>query len=52
MVGASQSIGLANAVTNAIVADVLHDFADKLEGCLLYTSLAAQDKQTENEKTS
>ncbi|MFR1785533.1 MAG: hypothetical protein ACLSWY_05805 [Ruthenibacterium lactatiformans] len=32
MVGASQSIGLANAVTNAIVADVLHDFADKLEG--------------------
>ena len=32
MVGSSQSIGLANAVTNAIVADVLHDFADKLEG--------------------
>lgn len=32
MVGASQSIGLANAVTNAIVADVFHDFADKLEG--------------------
>ncbi len=31
MVGSSQSIGLANAVTNAIVADVLHDFADKLE---------------------
>jgi glutamine synthetase len=32
MVGSSQSIGLANAVTNAIVADVLHDFADKLDG--------------------
>ena len=32
MVGASQSIGLANAVTNAIVADAMHDFADKLEG--------------------
>lgn len=32
MVGSSQSIGLANAVTNAIVADVFHDFADKLEG--------------------
>ncbi len=31
MVGSSQSIGLANAVTNAIVADVMHDFADKLE---------------------
>ncbi len=31
MVGASQSIGLANAVTNAIVADALHDFADRLE---------------------
>ena len=34
MVGSSQSIGLANAVTNAIVADVFHDFADKLEGAL------------------
>ncbi len=32
MVGSSQSIGLANAVTNGIVADVMHDFADKLEG--------------------
>ncbi|MEG2698772.1 MAG: glutamine synthetase III, partial [Ruthenibacterium sp.] len=32
MVGSSQSIGLANAVTNAIVADAMHDFADKLEG--------------------
>lgn len=32
MVGSSQSVGLANAVTNAIVADVMHDFADKLEG--------------------
>ena len=32
MVGSSQSIGFANAVTNAIVADVFHDFADKLEG--------------------
>ena len=32
MVGASQSIGLANTVTNAIVADVLRDFADRLEG--------------------
>ncbi|NCC08377.1 MAG: glutamine synthetase type III [Clostridia bacterium] len=31
MVGSSQSVGLANAVTNAIVADVMHDFADKLE---------------------
>ena len=31
MVGASQSIGLANTVTNAIVADVLRDFADRLE---------------------
>ena len=26
MVGSSQSVGLANAVTNAIVADVMHDF--------------------------
>ena len=31
MVGASQSIGLANAVTNAIVADALRDFAGRLE---------------------
>ena len=31
MVGASQSLGLANAVTNAIVADVLREFADYLE---------------------
>ena len=31
MVGASQSIGLANAVTNAIVADVMREFADQLE---------------------
>ena len=31
MVGASQSIGLANAVTNAIVADALRGFADRLE---------------------
>ena len=36
MVGASQSIGLANAVTNAIVADVLREFAEYLE--------AAEDK--------
>ena len=34
MVGSSQSIGLANAVTNAIVAYVFHDFADKMEGAL------------------
>lgn len=32
MVGSSQSIGLANTVLNATVADVMHDFADKLEG--------------------
>lgn len=32
MVGSSQSIGFANAVINAAVADVLHDFADKLQG--------------------
>lgn len=32
MVGSSQSIGLSNAVLNAAVADVLHDFADKLQG--------------------
>lgn len=32
MVGSSQSIGLANAVITAAVADTLHDFADKLEG--------------------
>ena len=38
MVGASQSIGLANAVTNAIVADVLREFAEYLE--------AAEDKHT------
>lgn len=31
MVGSSQSIGLANAVTNAIVADALRSFADRLE---------------------
>ncbi len=31
MVGSSQSIGLANAVLGAAVADKLHDFADKLE---------------------
>ncbi len=31
MVGSSQSIGLANTVTNAIVADVLREFADRLE---------------------
>ncbi|MFV0414263.1 MAG: glutamine synthetase III [Oscillospiraceae bacterium] len=31
MVGSSQSIGLANAVIGAAVADKLHDFADKLE---------------------
>lgn len=32
MVGSSQSIGFANAVINAAVADILHDFADKLQG--------------------
>lgn len=32
MVGSSQSIGFANAALNAAVADVLHDFADKLQG--------------------
>ena len=31
MVGSSQSIGLANTITNAIVADVLREFADRLE---------------------
>lgn len=31
MVGSSQSIGLANTVLCATVADKLHDFADKLE---------------------
>ncbi|MDL2325095.1 glutamine synthetase III [Ruminococcaceae bacterium OttesenSCG-928-A16] len=31
MVGSSQSIGLANTVLCAIVADKMHDFADKLE---------------------
>ncbi len=31
MVGAGQSIGLANAVTNAVVADALRVFADRLE---------------------
>ena len=31
MVGSSQSIGLPNALLSAAVADVLHDFADKLE---------------------
>lgn len=31
MVGSSQSIGLANTVLCAIVADRMHDFADKLE---------------------
>lgn len=31
MVGSSQSIGLANAVIGAAVADTLHDFAEKLE---------------------
>ena len=31
MVGASQSIGLANAIINAAVADTLREFADQLE---------------------
>ncbi len=38
MVGSSQSIGLANAVINAAVADTLRQFADFLE--------KAEDKQT------
>lgn len=33
MVGSSQGIGLVNAVLNAIVADTLRGYADRLENC-------------------
>lgn len=42
MVGSSQSIGLANAVIGAAVADKLHDFADKLENAANLDSVVAE----------